>query len=329
MVTLIVFIMADSSDSLLLAYARCHGLAEDPTALPTCHLAGKACEPQPLIPTRVGLVIPTPEKRMKEVHDAFCKSVLEEPLRGKAEDVPCLREALMPKPAMGNVWRGLLPTLRTSDLAPVPLLNTFNEDEPGPASTYFLPWRSVSQIGSPARSRVPDEAEEEIEDDEDDWEDALEGEEDDDDDDDDDEEAFFYSPGVVLPIDTLPGPVMPQPTIENSYLHHGQPVPSNLLYPVRRIASVNPTTGPSGMPVSMVPEMIEHQGLMPQSREWSTGMDETDRLLRESVEHLHNIMDVRRETLELANAHNNPWPAPVGLPFRMNPQVCTAPSIST
>jgi hypothetical protein len=66
---------------------------------------------------------------MEEVNRIFCTGIMMGRLPAKSEDVETLRTALHPKPVKGNIWRGLLPVLKTTDLGPTPVLQTAEDEE--------------------------------------------------------------------------------------------------------------------------------------------------------------------------------------------------------
>lgn len=326
----VVSSMENPSANRLLTYARHHKLAEDCTAKSTLTLVDETCEPQPLLPPRDDLKIPNPEERMKKVYHDFYMSVLEQPLRAKAEDITSLREAMHPKPSSGNVWRGVLPPLKTSDLAPAPFLNTFNEDEGIPLSTGFVPWRSVSQVGSPGDD--DDDEEEEVEEQQEyepEGDELEEGEE-------DEEEDEDLIPGTVLPPNSMPNPIIPQAMMQSFVDSHGQAIPTELiLNPVlTQIDSVRPTDAPSGQRVTLtptmpaIPEMIDLRALIAEHNNWRARMEASDEALQRSIEHLEAMTGEAPGSLGLANVYNNPDSGGLYTPPPMNAQVCAVSLVS-
>lgn len=148
--------MESSTEPSLREYARFYGLSEDYSLEYPIKYADASCEPQP-IPPRAGLAAENPEQRMEKIKNAFCQSILEQRMPARAEDLAALQNALRPEPYNGNIWRPLLPVLKTSDLAPVPLLRTFDDNDNPPLETGFQPYRPASERFSlPPRKDPPD-----------------------------------------------------------------------------------------------------------------------------------------------------------------------------
>lgn len=141
--------MEGSNQPSLQEYARFYHLSEDYMLdFPTKYI-DQFCEPRPPIPPRDGLPAANPEERMREVEHAFRSSILKDRLAGNPKDMEPLQRALCPEPYNGNIWRPLLPDLRTSDLAPVPVLSTLNESGSTSLMTGLLPDEPVSEIPVP------------------------------------------------------------------------------------------------------------------------------------------------------------------------------------
>ena len=123
--------METSEEPSMLAYARFYKLSEDYMLQSPISYADETCEPKPPIPPAEGLAAANPEERMKEVDRLFCTGIMMERLPAKPEHMAILQQSLQPKPVTGNVWHGLLPVLKTSDLGPEPVLRTAEDEENG------------------------------------------------------------------------------------------------------------------------------------------------------------------------------------------------------
>jgi hypothetical protein len=140
----------------MLEYARFHRLSEDYLHTPPIAHADWSREPSRPVPPE-GLLPANPEKRMEEVDRIFCTGIMMERMPAKAEDMNTLSAALRPKLVKGNIWRGLLPVLKTSDLGPVPVLQTAEDEEAQFAGSQgeFSAGPSVSAATVPHMSGFP------------------------------------------------------------------------------------------------------------------------------------------------------------------------------
>lgn len=117
-----------SNQPTLLEYARFYNIAEDSTRYCPINYADNTCEPTTPNPPVEGLYPEHPEERLKEVDRRFCTQLLMEKLPVKSEDMDMLGSCLQLESVNGNIWRGILPQVTTSDAKGEPhLLTTAHE----------------------------------------------------------------------------------------------------------------------------------------------------------------------------------------------------------
>ncbi|KGO76362.1 hypothetical protein PITC_018020 [Penicillium italicum] len=125
-----------SNQPTLLEYARFYGIAEDSTQYRPINYADDTCEPIIPTPPVDGLDPENPGERLKEIDRRFCTDLMMEKLPTKPEDLELLSSCLQLESFKGNLWRGILPEVATSDAHGEPLLLT-TEDERMVASSGF------------------------------------------------------------------------------------------------------------------------------------------------------------------------------------------------
>ncbi|KAI2706360.1 hypothetical protein DTO006G1_718 [Penicillium roqueforti] len=125
-----------SNQPTLLEYARFYNVAEDYTKLCPIDYADETCELPIYVPIIEGLELENPEERLKEIDERFCTDLLMERLETKPEDLELLSGCLQLDSVKGNIWRGILPQVMTSDIKDEPILLT-TEDERMIASSEF------------------------------------------------------------------------------------------------------------------------------------------------------------------------------------------------
>ncbi|KGO39353.1 hypothetical protein PEXP_044340 [Penicillium expansum] len=125
-----------SSQPTLLEYARFYNVAEDSARYCPINYADDTCEPVTPIPPVHGLHPENPEERLKEIDRRFCTELMMEKLPTKPEDMELLSGCLQLESVKGNLWRGILPEVKTSDSKGEPPLVT-TEDERIVASSGF------------------------------------------------------------------------------------------------------------------------------------------------------------------------------------------------
>ncbi|KAJ5604210.1 hypothetical protein N7537_007166 [Penicillium hordei] len=113
-----------SNQPTLLEYARFYNVAEESTRYCPTNYADNTCEPTTPIPPLEGLDPEHPEERLKEIDRRFCTELVMEKLPTKPEDMEMLGSCLQLEPVNGNIWRGILPQVSTSDVKGEPLLLT-------------------------------------------------------------------------------------------------------------------------------------------------------------------------------------------------------------
>ncbi|KAJ9485364.1 hypothetical protein VN97_g7988 [Penicillium thymicola] len=117
-----------SNQPTLLEYARFYNIAEESTRYCPINYADNTCEPTTPNPPVEGLNPEYPEERLKEVDRRFCTELMMEKLPIKPEDMDMLGSCLQLESVNGNIWRGILPQVTTSDAKGEPhLLTTAHE----------------------------------------------------------------------------------------------------------------------------------------------------------------------------------------------------------
>ncbi|KAJ5356960.1 hypothetical protein N7517_011569 [Penicillium concentricum] len=125
-----------SNPPTLLDYARFYNIAEESNRYCPINYVDDTCEPTIPTPPVEGLNPENPEDRLKEIDRRFCTDIMMERLATKPEDMKLLSGCLQLQPFNGNIWRGILPEVTTSELKSEPLLTT-TQDERMFASSEF------------------------------------------------------------------------------------------------------------------------------------------------------------------------------------------------
>ncbi|CAI7592983.1 unnamed protein product [Penicillium palitans] len=113
-----------SNQPTLLEYARFYNIAEESTRYCPINYADNTCEPTTPIPPVEGLDPEHPEERLKEIDRRFCTEIMMEKLPVRPEDMEMLGGCLQLDSVNGNLWRGILPQVTTSDVKHEPYLRT-------------------------------------------------------------------------------------------------------------------------------------------------------------------------------------------------------------
>ncbi|EKV15824.1 hypothetical protein Pdw03_6209 [Penicillium digitatum] len=142
-----------SNQPTLLEYARFYNIAADSTRYCPISFADDTCEPTTPIPPVDGLRPENPEERLKEIDQRFCTELMMEKLPTKPEDIELLSGCLQLESDQGNLWRGILPEVTTTDVKGEPLLLT-TEDERMVTSSEFQATFAQSPAPSSATPSV-------------------------------------------------------------------------------------------------------------------------------------------------------------------------------
>lgn len=125
-----------SNAPTLLEYARYYNVAEESTRYCPLNYADDTCEPKTPVPPVEGLQPEHPEERLKELDKQFCTDLMMEKLETNPEDMEVLSGCLQLDSVKGNIWRGILPEVTTSDSKGETFLLT-DEDERMVTSSEF------------------------------------------------------------------------------------------------------------------------------------------------------------------------------------------------
>ncbi|KAJ6183855.1 hypothetical protein N7519_005156 [Penicillium mononematosum] len=106
--------MASTPPSLL-EYARFYNVAEESTRYCPLNYADDTCEPKTPVSPVEGLEPEYPGERLKEIDRQFRTDLMMEKLETKPEDMEMLSGCLQLDSVEGNIWRGILPEVTTSD----------------------------------------------------------------------------------------------------------------------------------------------------------------------------------------------------------------------
>jgi hypothetical protein len=143
--------MASNSPSLL-EYARFHNVAEESTRYCPLNYADDSCEPKTPIPPVEGLEPEHPEERLKEVDKQFCTDLIMEKLETKPEDMEVLGGCLQLDSVKGNIWRGILPEVTTSDSKGETFLLTAEDERMVTSSEFHSTFAQSPTPSSPVPS---------------------------------------------------------------------------------------------------------------------------------------------------------------------------------
>ncbi|KAJ5423252.1 hypothetical protein N7491_008468 [Penicillium cf. griseofulvum] len=141
-----------SNQPTLLEYARFYNIAEDSTHYCPINYADDTCEPTFPTPPFKGLNPEHPEERLKEVDRRFCTELMMEKLETKSEDIELLSGCLQLQPFNGNIWRGILPEVTTSELKGEPLLFTTQAERLFTSSELPTNFAQSPTLSSPSPS---------------------------------------------------------------------------------------------------------------------------------------------------------------------------------
>ncbi|KAJ5783152.1 hypothetical protein N7457_004926 [Penicillium paradoxum] len=152
-----------SQNPTLLEYARFYNIAEDSTRYCPLNYVDDTCEPTPPIPPILGLNREIPEERLREVDRRFCTELMLDKIPTKTSDMEFLRDCMNIDIENKNIWRGILPDVKTSDSTPERILFTLEQEktlslpEFNPASCQdpFSPSASLQMTPLPPPSPSP------------------------------------------------------------------------------------------------------------------------------------------------------------------------------
>ncbi|OQE22729.1 hypothetical protein PENFLA_c012G01334 [Penicillium flavigenum] len=143
--------MASNPPSLL-EYARFYNVAEESTRYCPLNYADDTCEPKTPIPPVEGLEPEHPGERLKEVDRQFCTDLMMEKLETKPEDMEVLSGCLQLDSVKGNIWRGILPEVTTSDSKGETFLLTAEDERMVTSSEFHSTFAESPAPSSPAPS---------------------------------------------------------------------------------------------------------------------------------------------------------------------------------
>lgn len=141
-----------SNQPTLLEYARFYNVAEESIRYCPINYADNTCEPTTPIPPVEGLDPEHPEERLKEVDRRFCTELMMEKLPTKPEDMEMLGSCLQLESVNGNIWRGILPQVTTSDVKGEPLLLTTADERMVTSSEFHATFAQSPAPSSPTAS---------------------------------------------------------------------------------------------------------------------------------------------------------------------------------
>ncbi|KAJ5178580.1 uncharacterized protein N7500_001279 [Penicillium coprophilum] len=141
-----------SNPPTLLEYARFYNIAEDSTRYCPSTYADETCELAIPTPPVEGLNPEHPEERLKEIDRRFCTELMMERLATKPEDMEFLSGCLQLQPFNGNIWRGILPEVTTSELKGEPLLLTTQDERMFTSSEFHTNFAQSPTLSSPSPS---------------------------------------------------------------------------------------------------------------------------------------------------------------------------------
>lgn len=113
----------------LFEYARFYNIAEDSSRYCPLNYADETCEPTPPIPPISGLHPERPEERLKEIDQRFCTGLMLDRIPTKSKDMDYLGDCLKTDSSNKNLWRGILPDVRTSDHNTQRILLTMEDEK--------------------------------------------------------------------------------------------------------------------------------------------------------------------------------------------------------
>ncbi|KAJ5965113.1 uncharacterized protein N7479_004989 [Penicillium vulpinum] len=141
-----------SNQPTLLEYARFYNIAEESTRYCPVNYVDETCEPTTPTPPVEGLDPENPKERLKEVERRFCNGLIMERLAIQPEDIEFLSGCLKIKPIEGNIWRGILPEVTTSDLKGEPYLLTAEDERLVNSSDFNTTFPESPALSSPTPS---------------------------------------------------------------------------------------------------------------------------------------------------------------------------------
>ncbi|KAJ5497485.1 hypothetical protein N7463_009472 [Penicillium fimorum] len=141
-----------SNQPTLLEYARFYNISEDSTRYCPINYADDTCEPTIPTPPVEGLNPEHPEDRLMEIDRRFCTELIMERLPTNPEDMELLSGCLQLQPLNGNIWRGILPEVTTSELRGEPLLLTAQDERMFASSEFHTNFVQSPTLSSPSPS---------------------------------------------------------------------------------------------------------------------------------------------------------------------------------